>query len=57
MRIICSAPKVDAFNMKSEQEEGRFDDAGNFGKYCEIKSLFSRSHISMENGTVTNSKF
>ncbi|RDW88076.1 hypothetical protein BP6252_00108 [Coleophoma cylindrospora] len=25
-----NAPKVDAFNMKSEQEEGRFDDAGNF---------------------------
>ncbi|KAG0648123.1 lin1 [Hyphodiscus hymeniophilus] len=25
-----NAPKVDAFNMKAEQEEGRFDDAGNF---------------------------
>ena len=25
-----NAPKVDAFNMKSEQEEGRFDAAGNF---------------------------
>jgi CD2 antigen cytoplasmic tail-binding protein 2 len=24
------APKVDAFNMRSEQEEGRFDEAGNF---------------------------
>jgi CD2 antigen cytoplasmic tail-binding protein 2 len=24
------APKLDAFNMKSEQEEGRFDEAGNF---------------------------
>ena len=24
------APKLDAFNMKSEQEEGRFDDQGNF---------------------------
>lgn len=24
------APKVDAFNMKNEQEEGRFDEAGNF---------------------------
>lgn len=24
------APKVDAFNMKGEQEEGRFDDQGNF---------------------------
>jgi CD2 antigen cytoplasmic tail-binding protein 2 len=27
-----NAPKVDAFNMKSEQEEGRFDDAGNYGR-------------------------
>jgi CD2 antigen cytoplasmic tail-binding protein 2 len=25
-----NAPKVDAFNMKAEQEEGRFDEAGNF---------------------------
>jgi len=25
-----NAPKVDAFNMKAEQEEGRFDAAGNF---------------------------
>ncbi|KAI9744234.1 MAG: hypothetical protein M1818_002386 [Claussenomyces sp. TS43310] len=25
-----NAPKVDAFNMKQEQEEGRFDSAGNF---------------------------
>lgn len=25
-----NAPKVDAFNMKSEQEEGRFDEAGNY---------------------------
>lgn len=25
-----NAPKVDAFNMKNEQEEGRFDEAGNF---------------------------
>ncbi|KAG9241393.1 hypothetical protein BJ878DRAFT_482988 [Calycina marina] len=25
-----NAPKVDAFNMIAEQEEGRFDDAGNF---------------------------
>ncbi|EKD16212.1 Lin1 family protein [Drepanopeziza brunnea f. sp. 'multigermtubi' MB_m1] len=25
-----NAPKVDAFNMKAEQEEGRFDSAGNF---------------------------
>ena len=25
-----NAPKVDAFNMKAEQEEGRFDTAGNF---------------------------
>ncbi|KAG9236127.1 hypothetical protein BJ875DRAFT_457255 [Amylocarpus encephaloides] len=25
-----NAPKVDAFNMKAEQDEGRFDDAGNF---------------------------
>lgn len=25
-----NAPKVDAFNMKQEQEEGRFDEAGNF---------------------------
>lgn len=25
-----NAPRVDAFNMKAEQEEGRFDDAGNF---------------------------
>ncbi|KAI0999581.1 hypothetical protein K3495_g8618 [Podosphaera aphanis] len=25
-----NAPKVDAFNMKNEQEEGRFDDAGNY---------------------------
>lgn len=25
-----NAPKVDAFNMKSEQEEGRFDAAGNY---------------------------
>ncbi|TVY55163.1 LIN1-like protein, partial [Lachnellula suecica] len=25
-----NAPKVDAFNMRAEQEEGRFDDAGNF---------------------------
>ncbi len=24
------APKLDAFNMKGEMEEGRFDDAGNF---------------------------
>jgi len=24
------APKVDAFNMRAEQEEGRFDEAGNF---------------------------
>lgn len=24
------APKLDAFNMKAEQEEGRFDEAGNF---------------------------
>ncbi|KAB5585796.1 hypothetical protein GE09DRAFT_1016681 [Coniochaeta sp. 2T2.1] len=24
------APKIDAFNMKAEQEEGRFDEAGNF---------------------------
>lgn len=24
------APKLDAFNMKSEQEEGRFDESGNF---------------------------
>ncbi|KAF2715030.1 hypothetical protein K504DRAFT_445943 [Pleomassaria siparia CBS 279.74] len=24
------APKVDAFNMRSEQEDGRFDEAGNF---------------------------
>lgn len=24
------APKIDAFNMKGEQEEGRFDEAGNF---------------------------
>lgn len=24
------APKVDAFNMRSEEEEGRFDEAGNF---------------------------
>lgn len=24
------APKVDAFNMKAEQEEGRFDEAGNY---------------------------
>jgi CD2 antigen cytoplasmic tail-binding protein 2 len=25
-----NAPKVDAFNMRAEQEEGRFDEAGNF---------------------------
>ncbi|TQS37020.1 hypothetical protein Golomagni_02517 [Golovinomyces magnicellulatus] len=25
-----NAPKVDAFNMKNEQEEGRFDEAGNY---------------------------
>lgn len=25
-----NAPKVDAFNMKTEQEEGRFDEAGNY---------------------------
>lgn len=25
-----NAPKVDAFNMKAEQEEGRFDEAGNY---------------------------
>jgi CD2 antigen cytoplasmic tail-binding protein 2 len=25
-----NAPKVDAFNMKAEQEEGRFDESGNF---------------------------